>query len=222
MLLLGFTRSVASVFTGWNNSAVSASHSKNNHCSYISRTISLRFGLPFSQFMLQTSLSMQVRHTLGGHIYWPENLSSPCVTVQTSNRALLVDTLPSSEQAVGNAWTARMIGIGSVLGFFVCVSSTRATQNLSDLLFRGNMDLPEVMPFFGDSQLKVLSVVLSIILLSAHFLVCTCVKERVLLKNAGEKSSRKSIYAELRDIWVNMRTLPRVIRQIVRIFNFVP
>ncbi|KAF9036321.1 major facilitator superfamily domain-containing protein [Panaeolus papilionaceus] len=169
MLLLGFTRSVASVFTGWNNSA--------NDILTIWLAILAIYVADFS-----------------------------INAVQTSNRALLVDTLPSSEQAVGNAWTARMIGIGSVLGFFV-----------------GNMDLPEVMPFFGDSQLKVLSVVLSIILLSAHFLVCTCVKERVLLKNAGEKSSRKSIYAELRDIWVNMRTLPRVIRQIclIQLFSWI-
>ena len=37
------------------------------------------------------------------------------------NRALLVDTLPTPEQARGNAWAARMLGIGSVAGFFVYV-----------------------------------------------------------------------------------------------------
>jgi len=39
--------------------------------------------------------------------------------VQAVDRALLVDTIPSSDQAVGNAWAARMQGIGSVMGFFV-------------------------------------------------------------------------------------------------------
>jgi solute carrier family 45, member 1/2/4 len=39
--------------------------------------------------------------------------------VQAVDRALLVDTIPSSEQASGNAWAARMLGIGSVIGFFV-------------------------------------------------------------------------------------------------------
>lgn len=40
-------------------------------------------------------------------------------TVQALDRALLVDTLPPSGQPSGNAWAARMLAIGSVLGFFV-------------------------------------------------------------------------------------------------------
>jgi len=39
--------------------------------------------------------------------------------VQALDRALLVDTLPTPEQRSGNAWAARMLAIGSVLGFFV-------------------------------------------------------------------------------------------------------
>ena len=35
------------------------------------------------------------------------------------DRALLIDTIPSSEQALGNAWAARMLGIGNVFGFFM-------------------------------------------------------------------------------------------------------
>jgi hypothetical protein len=38
---------------------------------------------------------------------------------QAVDRALLVDTLPGSEQAKGNAWAAIMLGIGSVGGFFL-------------------------------------------------------------------------------------------------------
>ena len=41
------------------------------------------------------------------------------VVVQAVDRVLLVDTVPSSEQASGNAWAARMLGFGSVMGFFV-------------------------------------------------------------------------------------------------------
>ena len=37
----------------------------------------------------------------------------------TVDRALLVDTIPSSEQALGNAWAARMLGMGNVIGFFM-------------------------------------------------------------------------------------------------------
>jgi solute carrier family 45 protein 1/2/4 len=35
------------------------------------------------------------------------------------DRALLVDLVPTSDQANANAWGARMLGIGSVLGFFL-------------------------------------------------------------------------------------------------------
>lgn len=37
------------------------------------------------------------------------------------DRTLLVDVLPVSEQEKGNAWAGRMFGLGSVIGFFVCV-----------------------------------------------------------------------------------------------------
>lgn len=35
------------------------------------------------------------------------------------DRALLVDVLPPSDQPDGNAWAARMLGIGNVAGFFM-------------------------------------------------------------------------------------------------------
>ena len=41
------------------------------------------------------------------------------VVVMAVDRALIVDTIPSSEQASGNAWAGRMLGIGGVVGFFV-------------------------------------------------------------------------------------------------------
>lgn len=46
--------------------------------------------------------------------------------VQAVDRALLVDILPRAEQAKGNAWAAIMLGIGSVGGFFLCVSCPKS------------------------------------------------------------------------------------------------
>ena len=57
--------------------------------------------------------------------YWFHMILSEVLTgllVQAVDRALLVDTLPRAEQAKGNAWAAIMLGIGSVGGFFLCVS----------------------------------------------------------------------------------------------------
>ncbi len=35
------------------------------------------------------------------------------------DRALVVDVLPSSSQDHANAWASRMIGIGSIAGFYM-------------------------------------------------------------------------------------------------------
>ena len=45
----------------------------------------------------------------------------PSHLVQAVDRALIVDTLPSAEQADANAWAARMLGVGSVAGYFMYV-----------------------------------------------------------------------------------------------------
>ena len=42
-------------------------------------------------------------------------------SVQAVDRALIVDTLPSNDQADANAWAARMLGVGSVAGYFMYV-----------------------------------------------------------------------------------------------------
>jgi solute carrier family 45 protein 1/2/4 len=39
--------------------------------------------------------------------------------VQATDRALVVDILPPSQQEKGNAWAGRMFGTGSLAGFYV-------------------------------------------------------------------------------------------------------
>ncbi|KAI0355283.1 MFS general substrate transporter [Trametes cingulata] len=120
--------------------------------------------------------------------------------VQAVDRALIVDTLPPSDQADANAWAARMLGVGSVAGYFI-----------------GNVDMTAVFPFFGDTELEVLAVVGSFLLLITHGITAFCTKERVVVATKGAK---KSFSKELRDIWDNARTLPSVIRQICMIQFF--
>ncbi|KAG8957705.1 hypothetical protein FRC03_009893 [Tulasnella sp. 419] len=115
--------------------------------------------------------------------------------VQAADRALLVDLLPPSQQETGNAWAGRMFGIGSVAGFFV-----------------GNIDLPKTFPYLGKTELEVLSVITSICLIVTHAITSTSVTEKVLVRSSNEK--KPSMFTIFRDIWVNMRTLPRTIKQI--------
>jgi len=122
--------------------------------------------------------------------------------VQAADRALLVDTLPTSQQERGNAWAGRMLSFGSVVGFWV-----------------GNWDLPALMPWFGRTQLQVLCVLTSLGLLAAHALTCFAVRERVLVADSsrveGGGRQKRGAVGALKDIWENVWKLPRVIQQIV-------
>ncbi|KZT59273.1 hypothetical protein CALCODRAFT_431195 [Calocera cornea HHB12733] len=124
--------------------------------------------------------------------------------VQAMDRALLVDTLPATEQELGNAWAARLMGLGGLLGFFT-----------------GYMDLVTWFPFLGRTQLQVLVIIGSVILLGTHILTSLCVTERVLIQD--DKTSGSGFLASMRDIWSNMRTLPPKIRQIcvIQFFNWI-
>ncbi|KAJ7594111.1 major facilitator superfamily domain-containing protein [Mycena floridula] len=130
--------------------------------------------------------------------------------VQAVDRALLVDTLPSALQPSGNAWAACMLGIGSVVGFFV-----------------GNLDIPVIIPFLGRTQLQGLTVIGSLVLLLAHLVTAFSVTEKVMVKNVHETPAGgplfKSFTSEVTEIFTNMWTLPRVIRQIciVQFFSWI-
>lgn len=136
---------------------------------------------------------------------WLAVLSIYCIdfsinAVGALDRALLVDTLPPSDQPSGNAWAARMLAIGSVVGFFV-----------------GEIDLPQWLPFLGRAQLQDLVVIASLLLIFTHLLTSVCVKERVLV---ATDSRAKGLKNEIYNIWNTLTRLPRVIRQICYIQFF--
>lgn len=81
--------------------------------------------------------------------------------VQASCRALIVDSLPTSQQEDGTAWAGRMVGLGNVAGYFM-----------------GYADLVKVFPFFGNTQLKVLCIFAVIVLLLCDFITCYSVREK--------------------------------------------
>ncbi|KAI0340319.1 MFS general substrate transporter [Trametopsis cervina] len=120
--------------------------------------------------------------------------------VQAVDRALLVDTLPPSDQPDGNAWAARMLGVGSVAGYFV-----------------GNIDMTKVLPFLGNTELEVLSLVGSFLLIATHITTAVSVKEKVVVSSG---SSKTGLWKEVKEIWTNIRTLPPAIMQICLIQFF--
>lgn len=114
MLLLGFTRDVVSIIIPRGTSLVSPVFSlfcyndrscpQNDTVTIILAVVAL-YGIDFS-----------------------------VNAVQAVDRALIVDSIPFSEQPDGNAWAARMLGLGSVVGFFMC-DSTGSHSNLFYLTF---------------------------------------------------------------------------------------
>ncbi|KAE9392066.1 hypothetical protein BT96DRAFT_1000693 [Gymnopus androsaceus JB14] len=120
--------------------------------------------------------------------------------VMAVDRALLVDILPASLQPSGNAWAAQMAGFGSVIGYFA-----------------GNLDLPSLLPIFGHTELQILAIVVSLILSGSHVIVASSVNERVLVKTTATGAGgplAKSFTGEVKEMFENMWSLPRVIRQI--------
>ncbi|KAG6864294.1 hypothetical protein C0991_010765 [Blastosporella zonata] len=160
MLLLGYTRDFASIFT------------TRDSPSNTTLTIALAV---LSIYLIDFSIN----------------------AVMAMDRALLVDTLPPAAQSSGNAWAARMLGIGAVVGFFV-----------------GTIPLPAMFPFLGTTELEVLSVIVSILLLAGHATMAILVKERVLLKEHALPKRSNHFLREIRELWSNILTLPPTIRQI--------
>ena len=48
--------------------------------------------------------------------------------VMSTDRALVVDTLPPAQQEEGSAWAGRMFGFGSVAGFFVYLTLHESSE----------------------------------------------------------------------------------------------
>lgn len=120
---------------------------------------------------------------------------------------------------------------GALLVFSCIATFFHPAQRL--ILFRGNVDLTVSLPFFGSTQLEVLCVITSALLLAAHCITVFNVSERVLhSSNAGYSSGlclffcrlthrrsklKSNIFEIIKDIWRNFLWLPNSIKQIVGI-----
>lgn len=107
----------------------------------------------------------------------------PLSLVQAVDRALIVDTLPSAEQADANAWAARMLGFGSVAGYFMYVDPSNSPCSFVHQYPSGNVDMTAVFPIFGNTELEVLAVVGSLLLLITHSVTAFCTKEKIVVSS---------------------------------------
>ncbi|CEP18621.1 hypothetical protein [Parasitella parasitica] len=123
---------------------------------------------------------------------------------QASCRALIVDSLPPFQQEDGTAWAGRMVGLGNVAGYFM-----------------GYADLVQVFPFFGNTQLKVLCIFATIVLLACNWVTCFSVKEKAYEVDYTNGSKKKrSRFALFSDIFHNIWHLPKPIQRICNVQFF--
>lgn len=124
--------------------------------------------------------------------------------VTALDRALMVDVATVQEQAEANAWAARLCGLGAVTSFLI-----------------GNLDLPALVPsIFGTTQIQIVSVLVSVILLSTHACVLWLVQEQVLSPHSDSLRPKDSIVVVFQGLVQQAKQLPPPILEIFRIQFF--
>lgn len=126
--------------------------------------------------------------------------------VQAAIRAFIVDNAPTHQQESANAWASRITGIGSILGY---ISSY--------------MDLPRALPYFGNTQFKVLCVLASIALSTTTLVSCLYITERDPRLEGLPINDRSGFLPFVSQVFRSIRRLPPQIRRIceVQFFNWI-
>ncbi|KFZ18229.1 hypothetical protein V501_01328 [Pseudogymnoascus sp. VKM F-4519 (FW-2642)] len=120
--------------------------------------------------------------------------------VQGGMRALFVDSCPTDQLDDVSAWAARMTSIGSLLGYGL-----------------GFVKLPYLLPFFGDSQFKVLSVLASSTLAVTIFILCLAVHERNPSTDDLPDQKLGSFIGKFRHIFSGLSRMPPGVVQVCRV-----
>ncbi|KAI4177741.1 MAG: hypothetical protein LQ343_000205 [Gyalolechia ehrenbergii] len=153
---------------------------------------------PESQFVQITSICFAIG--------WVCLLDVAINTVQAGIRAFIVDNAPTHQQEDANAWAGVIVGIGNVLGYL-----------------SGYVDLPKIMPFFGNTQFKVLSVITCIALGGTVLISCLCIRERDPRHDPPPPTEQTGVLAFFKQIFRSARRLSPQIRKVceVQFFNWM-
>ncbi|KAI9876745.1 MAG: hypothetical protein M1830_005827 [Pleopsidium flavum] len=127
-------------------------------------------------------------------------------TVQAGIRAFIVDNAPTHQQDDANAWAGRVTGVGNVLGYL-----------------SGYVDLPKVMPFFGNTQFKVLCVIACFALGGTLLISLLTIRERDPRLEGPPSISKTGILSFFTQVFRSMKRLPPQIRRVceVQFFNWI-
>ncbi|KAJ6264046.1 General alpha-glucoside permease [Drechslerella dactyloides] len=118
-------------------------------------------------------------------------------TVQAGIRAFIVDNAPPHQQDAANAWAGRMTGIGNVLGYL-----------------SGYVNLPEILPWFGNTQFKVLCVIASVALGGTLAVSCGFIMERDPNEDGPADEKKNNVLAFFGQVLHSARRLPPQVRRV--------
>ncbi|MCJ1482930.1 hypothetical protein MMC06_003096 [Schaereria dolodes] len=127
-------------------------------------------------------------------------------TVQAGIRAFIVDNAPTHQQEDANAWAGRITGVGNILGYL-----------------SGYVNLPRIMPFFGDTQFKVLCVIASVALGSTVIISSLYVRERDPRLEGPPSLGKAGVLSFFVQVFTSLKRLPPQIRKVceVQFFNWI-
>lgn len=128
------------------------------------------------------------------------------VVVQAGIRAFIVDNAPTHQQEDANAWAGVILGIGSVLGYL-----------------SGYVNLPKILPFFGNTQFKVLSVITCIALGGTVLISSVFITERNPRRDGPPPTGDMGVIAFFKQVYRSARRLSPQIRKVceVQFFNWI-
>lgn len=121
-------------------------------------------------------------------------------TVQAAIRAFIVDNAPAHQQESANAWASRLTGIGNILGYI-----------------SGYLDLPKILPFFGNTQFKVLCIIASIALSSTLIASCSYIKERDPRLEGPPPGDNPGVIEFFKQVFKSIKRLPPQVRKVCEV-----
>ena len=130
----------------------------------------------------------------GGHL-------TKFLTVQAGIRAFIVDNAPAHQQEMANAWASGLTGVGNLLGYL-----------------SGYLELPKILPFFGDTQFKVLCAIASISLSSTLIISCSYIKERdPRFEGPPRSKKRLGVIGFFKRVFKSIRHLPPQVAKVCKV-----
>lgn len=122
--------------------------------------------------------------------------------IQAGARAYVVDCAPTHQQESANAWFMRSAGVGNILGYL-----------------SGYVNLPNLFPWLGNTQFKVLCAIASFVLALTVAISCSTVPERDP-RHEQIPETHNGLISFFKSLYRSVRKLPLQISRICQVQFF--